>query len=906
MNGKIKMKKIIFGWLLIISSLALNAEQGITWEPLCEPGGGGAIVALAVSPHNAKHIITSGDMLGAAVSFDGGDSWKPAFGFSSYEMADITFHPTDSDVVWMGTCMGPYKSVDGGRNWVSKRNGMGRKIGSGYSVMIEKILFVPNDPLHLLAFGGSSRHWNQSETFGWIWESLDDGETWKHIATLDKNGFSQAEKKGVNIWSAQYVPGSVAELNVLADDIGWWTSDDNGKTWQKKEYQGVSGGISGLTFNPVNPDVVWVTTHNYSNDGKSKLLPGGVFKSIDGGKTFKPSDIGIAKVATGDGNQTSWFKKIAVSAQNPKVLYVNDQAWNSAIIYKSIDGGGSWKPVASRGGIGTEQSEESKKVFQVETACFAGIAMNLVADPNNSDKIYGFNTEFILRSIDGGKIWDDATAYRPDPSKKDNWRGRGWNGWCSINAAFNPYKKGQSIVQAMDAGRGWISDDGLQSWRYVSGEPNPWLGGKDVSFSKDGYIYITTGHFGHGNGIVRSTDWGKSWKVLYGEKHGLPDAGWNGGKEYAGVFVLPENGKIAWVVLDGQLLKTKDGGENWSEVPEVGAANYIAGDPAHPGRFYIKTKSGILVSDAGKSFTNIGLPNISYRSRINCDSKGRVLVCQWRQERGGVWRYTPETKKWKRLLDEHLAYECNADPNDPTRLLVVTSMDPFYDNARGNGVWISCDDGKSWSQANDGIGMMRANACAFNPFNSEEIIVGTYGMGFFKSIWSKQFKPKGTRQYISNDQDTAATELEKVNVKNGSMTAGTEKPDDWGSSWGDVTSVRDVKVFKSSPASLRVDVKDGKNGQVFQQINGAGGSTLKVSGWVKTQGDVKVNVAIQSFDEGWSKNHFDQLKYIQGTSSWGYFEKLVEIPGWSARFNVLILVEGNGSAWLDDVKLERK
>ncbi|NLB69681.1 MAG: hypothetical protein GX804_08395, partial [Lentisphaerae bacterium] len=41
-------------------------SEGIRWEALCEPGGGGAIVAVEVSPHNSKHIISSGDMLSAA------------------------------------------------------------------------------------------------------------------------------------------------------------------------------------------------------------------------------------------------------------------------------------------------------------------------------------------------------------------------------------------------------------------------------------------------------------------------------------------------------------------------------------------------------------------------------------------------------------------------------------------------------------------------------------------------------------------------------------------------------------------------------------------------------------------------------------------------------------------------
>ena len=900
----IKQLLSIFIWLGICI-MTIGEGMPIKWNSLGEPGVGGAIVALAVSPHNPEHLISSGDMLGVAVSFDGGDSWRPAFGFPSYEMCDITFHPKYPKVVWMGTCMGPFKSTDGGKNWLSKRKGMPEIKSNGYSVIVEKILFDPDTKGRLLAFGGSSRHWNVSDSFGWIWESLDDGENWKHIATLAKNGFSTAEKNGVNIWCAMYEPGSGNRLAVLADEIGWWTSEDDGKTWKKKEYQGVNGKVSGLTFHPKDAKIVWLTTQNFKADkADAKLTPGGIFKSVDNGATFAASDNGISKVATNDSNQTSWFKGLAVSPANPDVLYTNDQAWNSAVIYKSSDGGANWNAIASRGGIGVSQNETGKSVFQIQTACFAGIAMHLVADPSSSERVYGFNTEFILRSIDGGKTWDDATAYRPDPEKKNNWRGRGWNGWCSTNFAFNPYLKDQSIFQGMDAARGWISDDGLKSWRYVSAEPNPWLGGQDVGFSKDGFIYITTGQFGEGNGIIRSMDWGKTWTVLSGDKYGLPKAGWGNKKEYAGVFVHPENGRLAWAVLKGKLIHTEDGGEKWAEVPDVGGASYLAGDPTKAGRFYVKTGGGILVSDDGKSFVNIGLPRISSRSRINCDSKGRVLVCQWREGRGGLWRYTPETRKWERLLDEPLAFESNADPSDPTRLMLVTSMDPYYEQASGNGVWISCDDGKSWSQADSGLGMLRANACAFNPFAPEEIIVGTYGMGFFKANWPRNFKPEGTRRYVSNEEDANAAALNGSLLANGSMTDGGDKPEGWGGTWGDLVCARDPKVFKSVPASLRVEVKDGKSGQAFQQISGYAGKSFIVSGFVKSEGDVKVNVAVQSFDNDWKKNNFEQVKYVQGNNDWTGFEKKVTIPGWSARFNVLLLVEGTGSAWLDDVKME--
>lgn len=104
------------------TTTAKTAIKPLVWQPLYEPGGGGAITGVAVSPHDSKHLVSQGDMLGVATSFDGGDSWQSTFGFSSYEFGGgITWHPTNAKIIWSGSAMGPYQSADGGINWVAKR-----------------------------------------------------------------------------------------------------------------------------------------------------------------------------------------------------------------------------------------------------------------------------------------------------------------------------------------------------------------------------------------------------------------------------------------------------------------------------------------------------------------------------------------------------------------------------------------------------------------------------------------------------------------------------------------------------------------------------------------------------------------------------------------------------------------
>ena len=874
----------VYALVHFASALVFAAsDDPIRWEPLGEPGGGGYIVSVGVSPHDARHLVASGDMLGAAVSHDGGDSWQPAFGFMTYEMASVTFHPHEKDVVWMGSCSGPYVSFDGGLNWKSRRRGMPEPAGWKYTAMVEKVLVDPKKARRLLAFGGTSRHWQECDCFGWIWRSDDAGENWTHVCTVEKDAVTREARKGANIVRAFWGEENDGKtVHLLADGSGWWTSRDGGATWEKRAAKGVPGEISGVTFRPGDPSTVWVSTHNRKENGK--FVPGGVFKSTDGGESFKASDAGFVKTVWGDGNQVSSYSDVAVSPAAPDELYVCDLSWTKAVIYRSTDGGGTWRACD-----GT-----------MDTACFAGKAVRLTLAPSVRGYVYGWNTEYILRSLDGGATWDDATAYRPDRSKPDHWRGRGWNGWCSTAFVFNPYRRGQSMALAMDAGRGWLSDDGMKSWRYTMGQTHPWLGGNAADFSKDGHIYVTTGQFGANNGIQLSADGGATWTTLSGEQRGLPRSGWDSKSVYGGVYVHPDDGRRAWVAGGGRLLATEDGGATWKPSCDLQGVGNIAGDPTMPGRFYVKARGGVYGTRDGRSFAALGLPGTDDRSGISCDAKGRVLVCSWRTAKGGgLWRFDPASRAWTRLLDEDLAYAACADPSDPKRIMLVTAQDPFNDLASGNGIWISADDGETWAPANRNLAMRRLRACAFDPFDPELVVAGQYGGGFVKARWPKSYRPRGGRAFAHTAADTdwakvRVPEKAVVRVVNGDMAEGDGSPAGWSK------GVRDVKEFHGAPASLRIDGSACSE----QRLKGVSGAKIvKVSGWMKVDGP-KAQVAIQCFTGDFSKNAWLQLVYAQDVRDWFRFEKTVTLPDWTVYADVKFLVDGAGRAWIDDIKGE--
>ncbi len=146
----------------------------------------------------------------------------------------------------------------------------------------------------------------------------------------------------------------------------------------------------------------------------------------------------------------------------------------------------------------------------------------------------------------------------------------------------------------------------------------------------------------------------------------------------------------------------------------------------------------------------------------------------------------------------------------------------------------------------------------------------------------------------------AAQDASKLTIKNGGMTQGFDIPDDWQKE-GPGEVARDTAVFKTGPAALRV-VAGEKPTIGYQQISGGTGAKLKVAGWLKTRGGVKAQVFVHAFAEGFKNNQFMQVRFSAGEGDWTEFEKDIALPEWTAFFRVGLMVEGEGQAWLDEVR----
>lgn len=203
---------------------------------------------------------------------------------------------------------------------------------------------------------------------GGLFRSIDGGATWRTISGPVTNPTELA------------IAPSDPEILIAGTASGaMFRSDDGGLTWRRVgEGLPPSIDIGDIAIDPRNPDVVYVGARCGAIFGGAPRgqwhEASGLFKSTDGGATFVVSSTGLV------GFQTC-VNEVAVDPLNPDTLYAtpiySDSGWA-----RSDDAGATWYTSSSRlpgGGV--------------------------FVDPSNPNVLYGTGGGALLRSTDGGAIW---------------------------------------------------------------------------------------------------------------------------------------------------------------------------------------------------------------------------------------------------------------------------------------------------------------------------------------------------------------------------------------------------------------------------------------------------------------------------------------------------------------------
>lgn len=323
-------------------------------------------------------------------------------------------------------------------------------------------------------------------TGGGVWKSVDAGANWKNISDKYFGGTIGAVAVAPSDESVIYVGEGENTLrgNVSEGLDGMWRSNDGGRTWNNI---GLKEGrhIIRILIDPQNPNIVWVAAMGHLFGPNAER---GVFKTVDGGKTWKKvlfvnNDTGCSDLVMEPGNPSVLYAGMWHVRRTP---YSMESGGEGSGLYKTTDGGETWVNLTGKKGLpggiwgivdvavapsntdkiyalienakgGLFVSEDGGKTWTL-TSTDSNIRQRawyynkIFVDPTNEDMVYCLNVEF-MRSADGGKTFKAVPT--PHSDHHDLW--------------IDP-EDGKRMILADDGGA-QVSLNAANSWSSVMNQP---------------------------------------------------------------------------------------------------------------------------------------------------------------------------------------------------------------------------------------------------------------------------------------------------------------------------------------------------------------------------------------------------------------------------------------------------
>ena len=286
---------------------------------------------------------------------------------------------------------GVWKSTDYGRTWSPI-------FDHEDTQSIGAIAVAPSNDNIVYVASGEGLHRPDLSVGDGIYRSDDAGRTWTRPGGNDgglRDG-QQIPAIAVDPTNADVIFAAVlGHPYGPNEERGIFRSDDGGKTWKKVLYKDERTGGSDVVIDPKNPKIVYAslwedTLGPWEDMNQYSGTHGGLFKSVDGGNTWKQLTNGLP------GGLTQI--NVAVAPSQPQRLYATLSTKGSAgyttptglYMYRSDDGGENWVKI-------TDDPRPEMKIGGGDLAV-------PVVDPEDPDTVY-VTSIVTVRSTDGGKTW---------------------------------------------------------------------------------------------------------------------------------------------------------------------------------------------------------------------------------------------------------------------------------------------------------------------------------------------------------------------------------------------------------------------------------------------------------------------------------------------------------------------
>jgi len=695
--------------------------------------------------------------------------------------------PSQPNVFYIGFDNGGvWRSTDYGSTWEPLFDD--QPTGS-----IGAIAVAPSDPNVIYVGSGAGIIRPDLSTGDGMYKSVDAGTTWNHLGLRDSQMIADIvvdphdpDRLFVAVLGHPYGPN---------EERGIFRSTDGGRSFEKVLYRDEYTSGNDLVLDPQDPNTVyaalWQQQQGFRESSEFGGTGGGIFKSTDGGTTWRPLTQGLPRVLEAN---------LAVAPGNPDLLYAmvaglpheepgggTAQAGSTTGtvgFYKSTDAGEHWTPV------NVPEGPMGPATPHVDTRPLARIGggdlPTVTVDPQDENMVYSA-TVVMWRSADGGVHWSAVRgAYGGDDYQKI---------WINPNdPKIILTVSDQGAVISANRGESWsnwytqptgamfhVTTDNDFPYRVCAGQQDS--GSACVqSRSNDGMITFHDWHpvniqeYGIAAPDPRDPDLvfgsARTDVSLYNRKTGQttnvgPEMGPRGGPFNRNVRTMP----IQWSPVDPSVLfytssavwKTTDRGHSWTrispdlsrptwEVPEnagkyasevtpgpQGAITALSASPLDVDLIWVGTDDGNIqvTTDGGARWSNVTPPQIRAWTRIfNIEAghfdKGTAYAAANTMRLDDMsphfWRTHDGGSTWTEI-NTGLApgAVANSIREDPRKEGLLYA-------ATETQVWVSFDDGDHWSSLRMDMPAVSVRDIRVKDDTTclcSDLVAGTHGRGFW-------------------------------------------------------------------------------------------------------------------------------------------------------------------------------
>lgn len=659
--------------------------------------------------------------------------------------------PSQPNVFYIGVNNGGvWKTNDYGRTW--KPIFDDQPTGS-----IGDVAVAPSNPDVLYVASGEGLQRPDLSVGNGMYKSTDAGKTWTHLgldAVQQIGGLAIDPKNENRVFVAAlghpYGPNK---------ERGVYSTTDGGATWKKVLYIDENTGAIQVTIDPNNSNIIyadmWAGRQGPWENGAWNGKESGLFKSTDGGATWKKLTAGLPTTEQGLGRIG-----FCIAPSNSNRLYATVDAGKYGGIYRSDDAGETWANINADERLWGRGSD------------FAEVKV----DPKNADIVYSANV-VTWKSIDAGKTW---SAFRGAPGGDDYHRiwinpdnsnimliagdqgaiitvngGETFSSWYNQPTAqfyhvstdnafpYNVYSGQQESGSVGIASRG---NDGAISFRdwhpvgaeeygYVAADPldnNIIYGGKISKYDKrtgqtqsiapeavrsGKYRFLRTAPvlfnpidkrtlYYAGNVLFKTMDGGNSWQVI-----------------------SPDLSREKWDVPESVGIYTK---ADMKTMPRRGVIYTVAPSYVDINTIWCGTDDGLIhvTHDGGKTWQNVTPPQITSWSKVSLmdashtdKNTAYAAVNRIRLDdmHPHIYKTTDGGKTWVEIVNGLPMDPINVVKEDPKRKGLL-----FAGSERA--VYVSFDDGANWQSLRLN---MPATSIRDLVINDDDLVIGTHGRSFW-------------------------------------------------------------------------------------------------------------------------------------------------------------------------------